>query len=119
MGTKIGLNSLRVVFLGVMLLLTSCCFKRGPTPDEFYAVSVGMTTAELSALYGEPWDIREGEEPGQQEWVYIDRKQIGWKAQETTHLIFVVENGKVVSKEVCTFEQPVEVRRDRGDFTPD
>lgn len=110
---------LRVLLAVVVLILTSCHGRRGPTVDDYYSVEYGTTTADLAARYGDPWDVRDGEEPGQQEWVYIDRKQIGWKAEETTHLIFVIENGVVVGKEQCTFDQPVQVLNNRGDFTPD
>jgi hypothetical protein len=86
------------LFFLLAILLAGCTTVPLMQQSYFDQVSAGSSISGVEAIYGQPYEIREL--PNDlQEYVYIQRIDLGRSATEQMEFVFLVNQGVVVSKE--------------------
>lgn len=83
-----------------LILCAACALGGKPvTMDCFYEIDLCTTTAQVVALLGKPYAVREMDD-GFVEYEYIERIKIGARDAEERHYFILMKDGLVVSKRV-------------------
>lgn len=89
----------QIVFLGLLFLASCASGGHVTTMNSFQEVPLGASSTELVETLGEPAEIVRKKD-GSLHYEYIERIKTGGRNSEQRRYIFVVKEGKVVSKEV-------------------
>ena len=96
----------------LLLILTSILFiscsagSKVIDSDKFYEVEIGMSIKELKEKLGDPYSVKSLGN-GEVEYKYIERLYAADRVLQERHYLFILKNGKVVSKKVIDLNRPV------------
>jgi len=85
----------RFFLLGIVLI--GCSHAPIMQDAGFQGIVIGAPIQELTVVYGEPYEVCDLSN-GMQEWRYVQRIDCGTTAVEQTDFIFIVCQGRIVSK---------------------
>lgn len=86
------------IFFSLAMFLVSCVTVPLMQESYFNQVATGSLISEVEIVYGSPFQIRQLPS-GLQEYIYIQRINLGRSAIEQMEYIFLVNQGIVVSKD--------------------
>ena len=75
------------------------------TYDRFDDLPIGMHVQDLQKKAGKPYSIKNLGN-NEQEFEYLERLTMGDRVVEERHYLFIIRNGKVVSKHVTSDSRP-------------
>ncbi len=88
------------------LAFVSCYSSRSlMTYEDFASIKIGSSAADVRSKYGEPYAIH-SRGGNTDEWVYIERFDVGARVAAQRHYIVIFTNQKVVGKRVETLTPP-------------
>jgi hypothetical protein len=84
-------------WIALLFVMTGCA--AAPLMQESYYnhVSPGANVADIEAIYGAPYEVRELPN-GMQEYCYVQRVELGKSAVDQLEFVFTVSQGRVVGK---------------------
>ncbi|MDF2549930.1 MAG: hypothetical protein K0S07_997 [Chlamydiales bacterium] len=94
------------------LLLTACvACTAGPmmNHETFERIQTGTTVGALQDMVGSPFDI-ELNDDGTQNYIYIERMEIGLGTTHSCTYILKVRDGKVIDKQVIEKDTPLDIK---------
>jgi hypothetical protein len=83
----------------LLLTLAACTGGSLMTMNSFSDISIGTSSADVVAIYGEPYAVHKKGD-GTIEYEYLERIKAGGRNLEERRYILIIKNGKVVSKEI-------------------
>jgi len=85
--------------LALLVLCASCSASKYMTYDDYQRVTIGEKISDVQVQLGRPYEVNDlGHE--KQQYIYIERIQLGEKRELFRRYILTVEGERVVHKEV-------------------
>lgn len=86
------------LYSAALIFVSGCMTAPLMQESYFNQVASGVNISDVECIYGEPYEVRILSN-GRQEYVYIQRIDLGRSAVEQLEFVFVVDQGTVVGKD--------------------